>query len=131
MLEPYERAALIPAEPGVPWHSFLKSRFVESSRTNGKALSLAIVVQAVQQQSHVHADIVGLVELYSGSALPVVLGFVGQLNLENREFSIRQDQSGKNFTGKISENGLVMTLHEMGSSKPIYLVHEPTLAQLV
>ena len=122
---------MIPSEPGVPWHSFLKSRFVESLHPTGKSASLAIVVQTIQQQSQILADIQGLVELSSGSSLPVVSDFVGQLNLESRELSIHQAHPQKVWIGEISENGRVMALREVGQSKPIHLVHEQTLAQLV
>jgi hypothetical protein len=131
MLQPQQRAALIPSEPGVPWHAFLKSRFVETRQSSEKSPSIAIVVQAIQQRSPILADIAGLVELSSGSALPVVSAFVGQLNLETREFSIRQSQPDKILSGQLSENGRVMILREAGQSKQMHLVHEPTLAQLV
>src|SRR5689334_1568458 len=131
MLQPHQRAALIPSEPVVPWHSFLKSRFVESLHSNGTSASLAIVVQTIQQQSQILADIRGLVELSSGSSLPVVSAFVGQLNLESRELSIHQAHPQKAWNGQISENGRVMVLREAGQAKPIHLVHEETLAQLV
>ena len=131
MLQPHQRAALIPADLGVPSHSFLKSRFVESLQPTGKSPFLAIVVQAIQLQSQILADIQGLVELSSGSSLPVVSDFVGQLNLESRELSIRQSQPGKIFSGDLSENGRVMVLRQAGQAKQIHLVHEQTLAQLV
>jgi len=122
---------LIPAEPGTPWRSFLKSRFVESPAAKDETLSLAIVFETVRQHSHSQTDLVGLMEFWQGSALPVVLGFVGQLNLENREFSIRQDQSGENLTGQISENGLVMTLREASQAKLMHFMHHQALEQFV
>jgi hypothetical protein len=131
MLETHQRAALIPIAPGVPWHSFLASRFVEPRHFAGKGASLAIVVQAIQQQGPIAAGVLGLVELFKDSALPVVSAFEGQINLESREFSIRQSEPGKSFSGQISENGLVIVLHAAGQTKPIHLVHEQTLGQLV
>ncbi|EDY16439.1 hypothetical protein CfE428DRAFT_6058 [Chthoniobacter flavus Ellin428] len=122
---------MIPNEPGTPWYSFLKSRFIEAQPPSGKGPLLSLVIQTIQQQSPVLADIQGLVELSLGSALPVVSAFVGQLNLETRDFSIRQDQSAKIFSGQLSDNGRVMVLREAGQAKQIHLVHEATLAQLL
>jgi hypothetical protein len=70
-------------------------------------------------------------ELSLGSSLPIVSEFVGVLNLENREISIRQLQPERNYAGQISENGRVILLREVGQPKPIHLIHEETLAQLV
>jgi hypothetical protein len=115
----------------MPWHSFLTSRFVESLQSKGKSVSLAIVVRTIQQQSQILANIHGLIELSSGLSLPVISDFVGQLNLESRELSIHQAHPQIAWNGQISENGRVMLLREAGPSKPIHLVHEQTLAQLV
>lgn len=131
MLELHSRAALIPSEPGLNWHSFIKSRFVDPLHHGGGTPSLAVVVQTFAQQSQSLADIRGLMELSSGSSLPVVSEFVGLVNLESREISIRQIQPEKNYAGQISENGRVIVLSEVGQSKPIHLIHEETLAQLV
>lgn len=131
MIEPHQRAALIPNDPGVSWPHFLSARFVGPLPRSGRAATLAIVVQTIVQQSPEHASLRGLVEISSRSSLPVVFEFVGALNLETREISIRQAQPEKIYGGRISENGRVMTLCEAGHSKPIPLVHEETLAQLV
>jgi len=97
----------------------------------GRDASLAIVVQAVAQQNQGHAHLRGLVEISSRSSLPVVFEFAGLLNLQTREVSIHQTQPDKIYDGQLSENGRVMTLREAGRSKPMHLVHEETLAQLV
>jgi hypothetical protein len=131
MLELHNRASLIPSEPGVSWHSFIKSRFVDPLQHGRGTPSLAVVVHTAQPQSQTLAEIRGLMELSSGSSLPVVSEFVGLLNLESREISIRQIQPEKNYAGQVSENGLVIVLREVGQSKPIHLIHEETLAQLV
>jgi len=131
MLEPHSRAALIPSEPGIPWYSFLQSRFVQYPPPAAKIPAVAVVVQTIQQSSQILADIQGLVELSLGSSLPVVSAFVGQLNLESREFLIRQAHPEKSWSGQLSENGRVMVLREAGRAKPMHLIHEQTLAQLV
>jgi len=131
MIEPHQRAALIPNDPGVRWPHFLRARFTGPLSHTKRDASLAIVVQAIAQQSQEHADLRGLVEVSSRSSLPVVFEFAGVLNPETREISIRQTQPDKTYDGQISENGRVMTLREAGHSKPIHLVHEETLAQLV
>jgi hypothetical protein len=129
MLEPHKRAALIPNNPGVAWHEFLSDRFIESSPFAGKRL--AIVVHTIQQQSYEHAELRGLLEISSGSSLPVVSGFAGSLNLESREILLQQVNPDRHFTGQISENGRVITLREKEQSKPMHLIHEGTFAQLV
>jgi hypothetical protein len=131
MLEPHHRAAQIPNEPGVTWLHFIHSRYVESSPANSKSGTLAIVMRAIQQQSQTLAGLQGLVEISWGGSLPVVTDFQGVLNLENREISIQQAPPEKTYDGQLSENGRVMVLRLRGQVKPIYLVHEPTLAQLV
>jgi hypothetical protein len=131
MIEPHQRAALIPNDPGVSWTHFLTARFVGPLPQAGREVAMAIVSQAIMQQSQGHANLRGLVEVSSRSSLPVVFEFVGALNLETREITIHQTQPDKIYGGQISENGRVMTLREAGHSKPIHLVHEETLAQLV
>jgi len=128
MLEPHQRAAVIPNDPGVNWHSFIKSRFVDAS---GEDPSLAIVVLNVAQQDQTLANLRGLVELSLGGSLPVVSEFAGVVNLESREISIHQTQPQGIYAGQLSGNGRVMVLREAGQSTPIHLVHEQTLAQLV
>ena len=125
MIQPHQRAALIPNEPGVSWLSFLGARFVEASG------ELAVAVQNMEQKSQGHFELTGLIELSSGGSLPVVYPFTGVLNLETREISIQQTQPAKHWSGPLSENGRVMTLLEVGQAKPVHLVHEPTLEQLV
>lgn len=120
---------MIPNDPGVSWLHFLTGRFVGTSARSGA--SLAIVVQAFGQQDLGNAGLRGLVEVSSRSSLPVVFEFTGALNLETREITIHQTQPDKIYSGQISENGRVMTLRESGHAKPIHLVHEETLAQLV
>jgi hypothetical protein len=131
MIEPHQRAALIPNDPGASWTQFLRARFVGPLSPAGRDASLAIVVQTIVQQSQEHANLRGLVEVSSRSSLPVVFEFAGVLNLQTREVSIRQTQPDKTYDGQLSENGRVMTLREAGRSKPMHLVHEETLAQLV
>ena len=98
---------------------------------SGKNSSLGIVVQSIEQQSQEHAEFRGLVEMSSGSSLPVVSEFVGVLNLETREIAIQQTQPEKNYGGRISENGRVIVLRQAGQAKPIHLVHEETLKRFV
>jgi hypothetical protein len=131
MIQPHQRAALIPNDPSVSWTGFLGGRFIGSLTSAGREASLAIVVQAFAHQGPEHAHLRGLVEVSSRSSLPVVFEFAAVLNLETREISIRQSQPGKTYEGQISENGRVMTLREPGRPKPIHLVHEETLAQLL
>jgi hypothetical protein len=131
MLEPHKRATLIPNEPGVSWHHFLRGRFLGPFPQAGRDASLAILVQSIQQQSQEHAEIRGFTEQASGSSLPVVSEFVGVLNVESREISIHQIQPEKIFSGQISENGRVIVLRQSGDSKPVNLVHEETLAQFL
>jgi len=131
MIKPHQRAALIPNGAGVSWSHFLRGRFVGPLSQAGSDASLAIVVESVVQQSQEHANLRGLVEVSSRSSLPVVFAFVGVLNPETREISVHQAQPDKIYSGQISENGRVMALREAGHSKPIHLVHEETLAQLV
>jgi len=133
MIQPHQRAALIPNDPGVSWLHFLTGRFVGSTARSaaGPGASLAIVVQAFAQQDLGNAGLRGLVEVSSRSSLPVVFEFTGALNLETREISIHQTHPENTYSGQISENGRVMTLREAGHPKPIHLVHEETLAQLV
>jgi len=83
------------------------------------------------QKSLVHSDLKGLIELSSGASLPVIFQFDGVLNLETREISIQQAHPEKSWAGQISTNGRVMVLQEVGRAKPIHLVHEETLDQLI
>ena len=131
MIEPHQRAALIPNGPGVSWTQFLAARFAGPWPQGGRGAELAIVVQTIVRPIQEHAGLSGLVEVSSRSSLPVVFGFTGVLNLETREISIHQTEPDKIYTGQLSENGRVMTLREAGHSKPIHLVHEETLAQLI
>jgi hypothetical protein len=129
MLEPHKRAALIPNDVGVSWHHFLGGRYVGPFRQADK--SLAIVARTIEQQTQEHAELRGLVEMASGSSLPLVFEFIGALNLETREIVIDQPHSGMRFSGHISANGRVMVLREDGQARPLHLVHEETLAELV
>jgi hypothetical protein len=61
----------------------------------------------------------------------VIFPFDGVLNLETREISIHQAHPEKSWAGQISANGRVMVLQETSQAKPIHLVHEETLAQLI
>lgn len=131
MLEPHQRAALFPNEPGVQWHHFLVGRFIGPSPRAGKNTSLAVVTHTIEQQSSIHATLRGLLEVSSGDSLPIVSEFVGELNLETREISIHQAQSDTHYTGRFSDNGRVLVLGETGGSKSAHLVHEETLAKFV
>jgi hypothetical protein len=131
MLEPHQRAALIPNEAGQIWHHFLKGRFIGKFPRAGRDMSLAIMVQSIGQQDQIHASLHGLVELYSGESLPVVAEFRGELNLETREMALQQLQPDRHYTGQISENGRVIVIRETGEAKPVNLVHEETLGQLM
>ncbi len=125
MLQPHQRAALIQNDPGVSWPQFLGARFVQSDG------SFAVVVQGVVQKSQAHCELKGLIEISSNGSLPVIFTFDGVLNLETREISIHQAQPEKAWSGQISENGRVMTLSAAGQAKPIHLIHEQTLEQLI
>jgi hypothetical protein len=114
----------------VSWHQFLASRFVGRLPNLGRETSLGISVRAIQQQGPEHAEIHGFLEQSSGSSLPVVSEFVGVLNLETREITIDHPHLEATYHGRISENGRVMILRQGAQSKPIYLVHEETLAEL-
>jgi hypothetical protein len=131
MIELHQRATLIPNASGVSWTQYLTARFAGPFPQAGRGAELAIVVQTIVQPIQQHAGLCGLVEVSSRASLPVVYGFTGVVNLETREISIHQTQPDKIYTGQLSENGRVMTLRETGHSKPIHLVHEDTLAQLV
>ena len=127
MIHPHQRAALIPNAQGVVWTQFLVGRFVRLLADG----SFAVVLQSIVQKSQGHAELNGLIEFSSGTSLPVVFAIDGVLNLETREVSIHQAHPEKRWEGQLSENGRVMMLHEVGQTKPIHLVHEPTLEQLV
>ena len=124
MLQPHQRAAQIPNEPGVSWLAFLGGRFAAADGT------FAVLVQRMAQRGHT-SDLEGLIELSAGGSLPVVYPFTGALNLEFREISLQQTHPEKRWAGQLSENGRVMTLHEVGQAKPLHLVHETTLEQLL
>jgi hypothetical protein len=130
MLEPHQRAALIPNESGVSWSHFLGGRFIGSSHPAHKRGSMAIVVQAIEQQSHDHAELRGLLEHALGDSLPVVSEFTGAVNLETREIRIRETLPERHYAGQLSENGRVLALRQPGHAKSCYLVHEATLADL-
>jgi len=125
MFQPHQRAALIPNNPGEEWTQFLDAPFVQPGG------SFAVVVQSMVQKSQEHSDLKGLIELSSGASLPVIFPFAGVLNLETRQISIQQAHPEKAWAGQISANGRVMVLREAGQAKPIHLVHEETLEQLI
>jgi hypothetical protein len=125
MFEPHQRATLIPNDPGVKWPQFLGAPFVQPGG------SFAVVVQSMVQKSQEHSELKGLIEISSGASLPVIFPFDGVLNLETREISIQQAHPEKSWAGQISANGRVMVLREAGQAKPIHLVHEQTLEQLI
>ena len=123
MLQPHQRAAMMPNEPKVHWHQFLVSRYRSSDE------SLALVIQNVAQQSPHHADLKGQIEVSPAGSLPVIFEFAGVLNLETREVSVQQTQPAIIWTGQISANGRVVALRKAGGGKVIHLVHEETLAE--
>jgi hypothetical protein len=131
MLEPHQRAALLPNGPGLSWHHFLAGRFVGTPGRPGGAASFACVVGNIQAQEPGIAEIRGWIEQSSGPALPIVSEFVGVLNLETREISFQLAQPATAYNGQISENGRVMVLRQTGQARPLYLVHEETLAELI
>lgn len=122
MLEPRQRAALTPNSPAVMWHQFLGSRFLGQS--------LGVTIRVVEQQSHEHADLRGILEHFHGGALPIVSEFTGALNIESREITVHETHRERDYSGQFSENGRVLTLRQPGQPKPIYLVHEETLLEL-
>ena len=93
--------------------------------------SFALVVQGILQRSQAHGELKGLIEISSNGSLPVIFAFDGVLNLETREITVHQAHPEKSWSGQISENGRVMMLREAGGAKPIHLIHEPTLEQLI
>lgn len=125
MFQPHQRAALIANNPGETWAQFLAGPFVQPDR------SFAIVVQSIVPQSGEHAHLKGMIEISSGGSLPVIFPFAGMLNLETQEISLQQTQPDKSWSGQISTNGRVIMLQEAGQAKPIHLVHERTLEELM
>lgn len=137
MLAVHQRAAWVQNNPEIQWHHFLQSRFVGLLPDRGRDASLAIVVQAVAQQSENHADLRGVTEYAVGASLPVVMEFTGSLMLDTREISVQEqqlNQPGRIYSGQFSENGRViaMRFHPPGgkASKVFHLIHEETLAML-
>lgn len=125
MLQPHQRAALIPNDPGVSWPQFLGARFVQSSGSFG------VVVQSIVQKSQAYCELKGLIEISSSDSLPVIFTFDGVLNLETREISVHQAHPEKFWSGQISTNGRVMMLRQADQATPIHLVHEQTLEELI
>jgi len=123
MIEPHQRAALIPNSRGVLWHTFLRERFLGTS--------FGILIQSIEQQTQEHADLHGLVEHSFGRSLPVVSDFSGALNIETREITIHETQHDRHYAGQFSENGRVLTLRQQGEAKPLHLVHDETLRDLL
>ncbi len=137
MLELHQRAAWIVNEPNVEWHHLLRSRFVGQLPAREGGTGIAVVVQSIVQQSEAQAELRGCMEYFSGRSLPVVFDFVGSLQIETRELVIREPRPNlpeRTYSGQLSENGRVMTLHahlpEGRTSKPIHLIHDDTLAEL-
>ena len=124
-------------EPNVAWHHFLRSRFAGRLPAREGGAGVAVVVQAIVQQSETHAELRGCLEYFSDPSLPVVFEFVASLHVETREISIHEphpNQPERTYSGQLSENGRVMTLRailaEGRTSKPFHLIHEETLAEL-
>ena len=137
MLAIHQRAAAIPNNPEIPWHHFIRSRFVGRLPERDRDASLAIAVHTVTQQSETHADLRGVMEYAVGSSLPVVFEFVGSLLLDTREISVQEqhlNQPVRNYSGQFSENGRVMTLRlhpaDGKPSKQFHLTHKDTLDML-
>ena len=137
MLAIHQRAAWIPNDPGVPWHHFIRSRFIGRLPDRGRDASLAVVVHTVTQQSETHAELRGMMEYTVDASLPVLFEFAGSLALDTREISLQEvhlHQPGRECTGHYSENGRVMTLRLISGggnpSKTFSLIHEGTLALL-
>ena len=122
MLEPHQRAALVPNAPEVRWLQFLRWRFLGAS--------LGLAIQAAEQQNPEHAELRGLLEHSNDGSLPVVSEFTGTLNIESREITVHETRPERHYSGQFSENGRVLTLRRAGQPKPIYLVHEETLVDL-
>lgn len=137
MLETHQRAAWITNEPHLAWYHFLQARFAGRLPTREGGTEIATAIHSLIQRSESHAELHGSME-YGSSISPVIYDFTGSLDLYSREIVIHephQNQPERQYTGQISENGRVMTLHITApdgrvTSKPIYLVHEPTLATL-
>lgn len=137
MLEDHERAARMPNEGNVTWHHFVRSRFAGQVSRKGGGTFLAIDVQSVALVSYLDAELRGLLEYSTASALPVVFEFTGTLNLETRDVfidSAHEGQPERRYAGSFSENGRVLTLRSCAPdeppSKPLHLVHEGTAQEL-
>ena len=127
MLQPHQRAARIPNGSGVQWVQFLDARFASFDAEP----ALAFVLQAIEAQSPLIAGVRGFLEVSRGQSLPVVFAIHGELNLESREISFRQEQPEAAWQGQFSLNGRVLQLRRAGEVKAIALVHEETLRDLV
>ena len=88
-------------------------------------------MQSIAPQSEEHAEVRGLLELIAGTSLPLVSEFVGVLNLESREISIHDANQGRHFSGQISENGRVIVLRQKSHARPIHLIDEATLQEMI
>ena len=137
MLEDHERAARMPNETNVTWHHFVSSRFIGQASRKAGGTSLAIDIQSVALVSYLDAELRGLLEYSTTSALPVVFEFTGTLNLETRDVFINNAHEGdpeRSYAGSFSENGRVLTLRSLAPgeppSKPLQLIHEGTLQEL-
>jgi hypothetical protein len=130
MLEPHQRAQWLTNNPGVTWQHFVRSRFIGPSPER-RGATLGVVVQNATQESEIHAELRGLLELSTSQSLPIVHEFVASIDLVTRDLSI-EGSNGSFYSGQFSENGRVLTLRTQlpggGTSRPFHLVHEATLA---
>lgn len=136
MLEDHKRAAMMPNEADVTWVRFVRSRFVGGQGRG--AASLTVDILAATQQSGSHAALAGLLEYATDASLPVVFEFVGTLDLETREVLLDDpcgDLSERSYSGRLSENGRVLTLRSRypgkAHGKPLHLIHEDTRRDLL
>src|SRR5688500_8066012 len=106
MLQDHERAALMANDANVPWHHFVASRVLGPPERGGRVLNLEVTAAA--QASAAHAQFRGLLEYSTNSSLPVVLEFLGTIDLENREVRLEGAQNtdpAHSYVGSFSENG--------------------------
>lgn len=126
MIEPHTRAAYVQNQPTEQWYHFLVARFVGSLKRAGW---FAVLVRGAVQRGPAEAEISGILEQADQTSLPVVLDFVGSVNLETREVVISDSNEGR-YRGQFSANGRVMTLRKDGTGQELRLVHEETLRYL-
>jgi hypothetical protein len=130
MLEDHQRAALMPNTANLTWAHFVRARFVAEDRKT----AFAVEILEVALQSPIDATVKGMLEQGARGSLPVVYEFLGTLDLESRELTIRDQADAQSYAGRFSENGRVLTLElttgGRGTGRPMHLIHEGTRQEL-